>query len=394
MRLSSIIIGTIAAAVIGCGGQVAASTNESADYPVVTHLWSEYPSWSVFGVAGNRAVAPDGGITFVGNGKSITIEAGERYVLVNPKTGGSMGVLEDLYEIDYNFSQKDYDPCMQLYGNGNADSVCLTNIDILPSSLSRPSVMILATSTSDSADAFIVEESLVGENLLATLDNIRKAGIEVRGLDKSVSDFTLFRAIEEAGGNWEDYADLWSYADPAVAATGMQQRDDKFQAIVVWNPFKMETLARRGDSVRVVVDSGVIPNEIIDSVFMSQALLDQPHGERAAQGIIHSFYAVCDRMNASTTRDDTLIAIGERFSNLSLGAMRQVVRETVFYDTPAKSFGLMTDPNFPATMDRVTQFSLDRDATDQRATVSFGNERGSNLRIDASFIQAYQQSQP
>src|SRR5581483_10058709 len=89
---------------IGCSHQ---SVNESA--PTFTLAFSEYPSWSVFGVAQEKGLI----------GKN-----GE-------------GTIEKKYGIKLNLREADYDACITLYGNGTVDANCQTNIDSLSPAIGR-----------------------------------------------------------------------------------------------------------------------------------------------------------------------------------------------------------------------------------------------------------------
>ena len=100
------------------------------DEPVFTLAWSEYPSWSAFGVA-------------------------HEYRIIDGRRG-RLGPVEKKWGVDIALKEADYDTCIVLYGAGQCDAACLTNMDSLAPSLSRPSVAILPTSTSDGADACIV----------------------------------------------------------------------------------------------------------------------------------------------------------------------------------------------------------------------------------------------
>jgi hypothetical protein len=106
----------------------------SGDLPTFSLAWSEYPSWSVFGVA-----EVDG--------------------LLNGKAG-ELGTLEEKWQVDVVLHESDYDTCITMYGSQKVDAACLTNMDALNPSISRPSTMILPTSTSHGADACIVVDSI------------------------------------------------------------------------------------------------------------------------------------------------------------------------------------------------------------------------------------------
>ena len=107
----------------GCSGSKEA-------VPSFSLAWSEYPSWSVFGVADATGII---------NGKK-----------------GEMGPLEEKWGVDIELKEAEYDPCLAMYGAGQCDAVCITNMDILSPATGRPGVMVLPTSTSNGADACLV----------------------------------------------------------------------------------------------------------------------------------------------------------------------------------------------------------------------------------------------
>ena len=110
----------------GCGGgktSESAGSGSGAAAEAFSLAWSEYPSWSVFGVAD---------------------EAG----LID-KDEGQLGSVEEKWGVDIVLTEADYDTCLTLYGSSTADAVCITNMDVLAPALSRDSVAILPTSTSD-----------------------------------------------------------------------------------------------------------------------------------------------------------------------------------------------------------------------------------------------------
>lgn len=74
--------------------------------PSFTLASSEYPSWSTFMVADKLGL----------------IKSGK----------GECGELEKKHGVDVVLNVVDYDKCIELYGSGASDAVCITNMDILP----------------------------------------------------------------------------------------------------------------------------------------------------------------------------------------------------------------------------------------------------------------------
>ena len=337
---------------------VTASPARAADPPQFTLVWSEYPSWSALGVASNADVG------FV-NGKA-----------------GKQGEIERKYNIDLVFRLVDYDTCITLYGSNQTDLVCITNMDILKTSLSRASVAILATSKSHGADGLITSKGIT------TLEQLR--GKPIHGLSKSVSEYMFNRNVKLQGGNPDDYT--FTNMDPAAAATALQQRQDGIGAIVVWNPYLLQTLNSRKD-LHVLCDSTTIPGEIIDIVVMGEDSLNRDGGKRAAAAVAEVFYRMSKRLNDPSTRNDTLVALGEKFANLTVAQMRQVTRQTQFYGTPNEGIELFTGSDLPAVMGKITDFCAETEMlpSGKRPKITYGTERG-DLRFDPSFMKAASRS--
>ncbi|KPJ86116.1 hypothetical protein AMJ57_00510 [Parcubacteria bacterium SG8_24] len=322
-----------------------------ADPPSFSLAWSEYPSWSVFGVA-----------------HEVKLIDGHK---------GKLGPIEKKWNVDIVLREADYDSCITMYGSGAVDAAALTNMDSLNPALTRPTVAILPTSTSFGADALIVPKDITSVTQLK--------GKKVYGLAKTVSEYMFVRNLQKLGEKETDYT--FTNMDPQAAALAMQQKRRGYDAIAVWNPFVLDTLEKRKDT-RVLFDSTSIPGEIIDMIVMSKKSLDKPGGKRFAKAVIDTFYAINQRMTDPATADDTLIAIGEKFSNLGLQSMRKVVQQTRFYSTPEQGIALFTGDSLVQTMRTVTQFCVSHDIVPKKPSVSYGAGGTAALRFDPSYMQA------
>ena len=314
-----------------------------------TLAWSEYPSWSIFGVASD-----------------VGLIDGE---------AGKMGSIEAKYNVDIELKLLSYDSCIALYGTSQADAVCITNVDILGPAASRKSVAILPTSTSDGADACIVSG-------IDSVDAL--AGKKTHGLEKSVSQFCFDRCLEKLGKSPKDFP--FSNMDPEQASQAFELKSDSIESIMVWNPFVMKTLVSRPDS-KVLFDSSSIPEEIIDMVVVGSDSLKKPGGKEFASAIIETFYAMNKRMKDPGTMDKTLIGIGEKFAKLKLEDMKKVVTQTKFYGDPEEAKQLFSSDKFKSeTMPLVSQFCERYGLTTKPTTVSFGTGEGM-LDFDSSFLK-------
>ncbi|MCX8036162.1 MAG: hypothetical protein N3D11_03715 [Candidatus Sumerlaeia bacterium] len=327
----------------------------AAPTPSFSLAWSEYPSWSTFGVA-------------------------HEIKLINGKKG-ALGPIEKKWGVDIELKEAEYDPCLVMYGSGKCDAACITNMDALNPSLTRPSVAILPNSTSFGADALIVTKDIT--------DIKQLRGKKVYGLAKTVSEYCFVRNLELLGENEKDY--VFTNMDPAAAALAMQQKQSGFDAIIVWNPFVLETLNRRKD-VRVLFDSTSIPGEIIDMVVVAQASLDQPGGKAFALAVIDTYYAINQRLADPKTADETLIALGEKFSHLDLQSMRKVVKQTRFYSTPEEGLKILTSPSTQEIMKKVSAFCVSHEIVPKAPTIGFGDKTAAPnaaFRLDPTYIEEY-----
>jgi NitT/TauT family transport system substrate-binding protein len=344
-------------AIAGCSQQASdktsgqAATTLSKETPVLSLAWSEYPSWSVFGVAHEKG-------------------------LLN-KAKGEMGSIEKELGVDIVLVQADYEACLSQYANGTVDAVCMTNMDALAPATGRDSVAVLPTSTSAGADACIA----VGIDSIEALK-----GTPTFGLEKSVSQYAFERGLEVAGQKPADFE--FKNMDPANAALAMQTGDAAVKSIMVWNPFVLQTLRDRDGSKRLF-DSKDIPEEIIDMVVVGKDALAKPGADKCVQAVLKAFYQVNEMLAASETRDATLKALGEKFSSLGVEDMGVVVEETKMYPTADAGIGLFEQDDFQIkTMPAVVDFCLTHDIVSEKPTVGFG-DAAAQLNFDASFMKAY-----
>ncbi|MEO8496312.1 MAG: hypothetical protein ABI614_14680 [Planctomycetota bacterium] len=334
------------------GGAVSEPTGPA---PVFSLAWSEYPSWSVFGVAHELGLI-DG-------------------------TEGKLGSIEKKHNVDIVLKEAGYDSCLNMFTSKNCDAVCMTNMDALIVSPNRDGIALLPTSTSNGADACIV----VGINNLEDL----KAH-KVYGLKGTVSEYCFVRCIEEAekaekkGYKAEDFQ--FTNQDPGAAAVAMAQKQESHQAIMVWNPFVLQTLNDRPDS-KVLFDSSAIPGEIVDMVVVGRDVMEKPGADAFAKAVIETFYQMSKELAKADGGDEVLVELGRKFSNLGLEDMKKVVQQTQFYKTPAEAIALLNGDEFKATMTTVAGFCTAQGLV-ENPQYGFGGETGKQLVFDASYIQS------
>jgi len=338
-------------AAVGAAVLLGGVAARGAEVPSFTLAWSEYPSWSAFGVA-------------------------HEYRIIDGRMG-KLGRIEEKWGVDIVLKEADYDTCIVMYGSSQCDAACLTNMDSLAPSLGRPSVAILPTSTSDGADACIVTKDVTDVKQLK--------GRPVYGLAKTVSEYCFARNLDRAGETEDDY--LFTNMDPGAAALAMQQKQAGHDAIVVWNPFVLETLNKRHD-VHVLFDSSTIPGEIIDMVTMAADSLKKPGGEAFACAVVDAYYELNKLIADPAKRDDVLVALGEKFSHLDLAAMKKCVEQTRFYGTPAQGLEIFKGAALKSTMSKVVAFCVKHEMVDKAPKLAYGAVGAdAALRFDPSFIE-------
>jgi ABC-type nitrate/sulfonate/bicarbonate transport system substrate-binding protein len=328
------------------------------NYPTFTLAWSEYPSWSVFGVAAEKQLI-DG-------------------------AKGKIGRLEERWGVDIELKLLEYDKCINAYTDKTCDAVCITNMDTLNPAVTRKSVAIMPTSTSVGADALIVNKDL-------DLDKLVADKIKVRGLAESVSDYAFYRLLEKHGKDKSKY--VFDNMDPGEAARQMQAKNKDVQAIMVWNPFVLQTLRSRGDEVKQVFSSEEIPEEIIDMVVVGDDVLTKEKGKEFACCVIQTFYEFNKMLNTDNKeeRKKLLVDLGDKFSSLNAEDMEICCTKTRFYSTPDKALGLFKGEQFPKTMDMIVKDYLDRKVLKSSAPkLGYGSADQApeaQFRFDPTFIE-------
>lgn len=345
----------------GCGGPGAdkASTgggNQAGGAATApgkfTLAWSEYPSWSVFGVADEQGL----------------IDA----------AAGKMGSIEKKWNIDIELKQADYDTCISLYGSSQADAVCITNIDILGLAEQRPGVGVLPTSTSVGGDACLA----VG------IDDINQLeGKVTRGLERSVSQYAFERILTMKGKDPSKFP--FQNMDPAAAAQAMQVGDASVTSIMVWNPFVLDTQRSQKKS-KLLFDSSSIPEEIIDMVVVAKDAMARPQSDKFVSAVYETFYEINRRMVDPKTSEATLVAIGKKFSSLGLEDMKLVVQQTRFYKNKEEAIALLENEKFrKETMPNVAKFCVEHKIVEKAPTIGFDQE-DSQFNLTSKWLREFQ----
>lgn len=352
--MKKIVAFLVIAGIFGCSLQTSVKVNTSSEEtPVFSLAWSEYVSWSTFGVAHELGIL---------NGNE-----------------GEMSELEKKWNIDVVLKEADYDTCIGYYATGTCDAACLTNIDMLPPSFGRPVRAVLPTSTSNGGDAVLSVAARSVQDL---------KGMEVYGLDKSVSEYCFWGGLESLGENPSDYTFVG--LDPSAAAQSLQTDSPTVKAICVWNPYKRSTLENQ-PKAQVVFDSTLISGEIVDMVGVGEDSMSREGSDRFCACICEAYYEVCDRLNDPATRNDTLVALGAKFSDLNAEQMEICTTETLFYDTSSKGVEIYDGQPLKDAMQKVVKYCVSSGMCESEPVVNYGvSTPDGNLTFDSRFMEMVQ----
>lgn len=327
-------------------------TEKSNGEPVFTLDSSEYPSWSLFGVAAERG-------------------------LIDPAPG-RIGSLEKKHGVDIHLKFLEYDPCVLAYGTKDCDAVCITNFDVLSPSFSRQSTAILPTSTSFGGDACIA----VG---IDSIEGLK--GKKVYGLANSVSEFVFVRALQVKNLNPDDF--IFVNRDPGAASQSFQVGDSEVSAIMVWNPFALQSERTRPGAKRVF-DSTVIPkNEVVDMVVLGNDVLARPSGKDFAKCVCDVYYQGNKLFHDPDTADAAYSSLGAKFSNLGVEDMKICCQQTKFFGTAEEGLVVFESSGLKETMKTVTDFCLDPKRQIIKSQPKIGyDDPSAQLNFSTEFMKA------
>ena len=372
-RFATFVIGFALLFAVGCGGggddaavppsggDVApglmgeATSVAIGELPVFSLDTSEYPAWSTFVVAGNAG-------------------------LVNPAEGGAYGPLEIKWGVDVVIQAKDYDPCLAEFANAQCDAACITVIDSLNPAMGRPCTGILPNSNSVGSDKVIA----VGVDDVEGLKTVT-----THGLEKSVSHYSWYRELEASGKNPADYK--YVNLDPGAAATALQNTSGEVKAICVWHPFALQTI-KNAPGAKTVMDSSLIPLEIIDQVVIGNDSLAKPGGEAFAACLCDIYFTVCGNLWADDQKvqDTTRLALKEDFApSFDLNDMKIILKDSKFYRTAAEGIALYKNPEFRKLTEATVIPTCQKIGileAGKKPTIGYDGEEGKQLTFSTKYM--------
>ena len=108
--------------------------------------------------------------------------------------------------------------------------------------------------------------------------------------------------------------------------------------------------------------------------------------DKFVAAVADAFYAVSDAIDGPDG-DEITVALGEKFSELELDAMKTALTQTVFYKTPADAKALLDGDEFKEKMKAVTAFCESHELV-KSPSVGYGADAGEvNLRFDSSYLK-------
>ena len=179
---------------------------------------------------------------------------------------------------------------------------------------------------------------------------------------------------------------------PDAAAAQMQTNPDSTKAIMVWNPFVLQTLRTLPDAERLF-DSSSIRGEIIDMLVIAKASLEADGGDKFACAAIDTYYQVSNLIDDAATRDETLQILSTKFApNLTVEDMNQIVKETEFYGSPTAGMELFSGTALPEVMTGVVGFSTAHQMLDREPSIAYGSGEA-DLVFDPQYMQQVSDAQ-
>ena len=119
---------------------------------------------------------------------------------------------------------------------------------------------------------------------------------------------------------------------------------------------------------------------------MADDSLKKPGGEAFARAVADAFYQVNQMLEDPKTGDDTLVALGAKFSSLGLEKMKTVVKQTQFYKTPDDAKALFSGNDIKETMNKVVGFCKTYGIIESDPTLAFDDSATANLTFTTKYL--------
>ena len=382
-----VLVCVVAIVLSGCGKKDPHKI-DVPNVPVYKVAGSQYTSWSPFFAASEIKK----------NGDTLC-DGREGYWAGAEKRRG----------VDLVITDNDYDACLTAFGNGKADFITVTNMDILTLCGGIDSVALFPTSNSFGGDGAVVTADITDINDLI--------GVPVRGLEKSVSEYTFWRKIDNDGRDRKGF--IFENLPPTAAAPAMIQQTKGHKAAVLWNPEKLQVLAQLEGS-HVLFDSKEIPGEIIDMMVASKKSLSRPKAENAVLALMEIFYTFCELVADKSTQQETLAALGRNCFDKTVPEIKIMVEQSRFFPTPTQGISLfeggcafpwkanatdpttlfsdagfdpkgyaVTDKTLKDVMPLVYKYFDDFGCLEDKPTVGYGAGAQGDLVFNASYMKKY-----
>ncbi|MBJ7221283.1 MULTISPECIES: putative urea ABC transporter substrate-binding protein [unclassified Brenneria] len=260
---------------------------------------------------------------------------------------GTEGIIDkwaDKYGIKINVTQlNDYVESINQYTAGQFDGCTMTNMDALtiPAAGGVDSTALLLGSFSDGNDGVVLKGT--GK----TLNDLR--GMRVNLPELSVSHYLLVRGLETAGLQERDITVVNTSDADIVAAFSTRS----VQAAVAWNP-QLSAIKAIPDTTEVF-HSGQVPGELIDMMVVNTRVLQEnPDFGKALTGAWFEMMALMQAGNPAALESMA------KASGTDLAGYQAQLKTTHLFYTAQDNLQFITNPELPATMQRVAKFSFDK----------------------------------
>ncbi|MEE3650100.1 MULTISPECIES: putative urea ABC transporter substrate-binding protein [unclassified Brenneria] len=260
---------------------------------------------------------------------------------------GTEGIIDkwaDKYGIKINVTQlNDYVESINQYTAGQFDGCTMTNMDALtiPAAGGVDSTALLLGSFSDGNDGVVLKGT--GK----TLNDLR--GMRVNLPELSVSHYLLVRGLETAGLQERDITVVNTSDADIVAAFSTRG----VQAAVAWNP-QLSAIKAIPDTTEVF-HSGQVPGELIDMMVVNTRVLQEnPDFGKALTGAWFEMMALMQAGNPAALESMA------KASGTDLAGYQAQLKTTHLFYTAQDNLQFITNPELPATMQRVAKFSFDK----------------------------------
>lgn len=267
---------------------------------------------------------------------------------------------------------KGYMDSVQAFAAEQVHACAMTSMEALqPASSGVETVAVLVNDVSNGGDGLLVRKGMTVEDL---------SGKSVMLEQFSVSHYLLSRALDEAGMTESEVTVVNIPGDDAGKAF---LTDESVEAVATWNPHLF--LAQEQGKGEVIFNSQDIKGEIIDLLVFNKEIVES--NPEAVTAVVMAWYDAMEMISNPETRD-TAIEIMAEGAGSTPKEFEKMLAGTTLYTDPAKALDFLTSEDLPKTMDRIKQFSYEKELiTDENFAIGYGAAADGLLSFDPTFIK-------